>query len=826
MKYLAPIPKQFVDQNGLPLSNGTVHVYISGDTQYANVYQDTDGEELMPNPARLDSNGAWVGFVTAGVPLDYVVEDKDGNVQFEYEKVVAGSGVANVAIEPVLTSGTKIAECWVDGELLELFAPEGGSYTANLPIKITSGTITNNGTGITCTGDNAWAEGKSNEATGHYSHVEGQLCKAKGQASHAGGQSCETSGQNSFAHGAYLKTSNQSSCQAAFGMYNSDQKAMLVIGNGTNDNNRKDAFKVDSNGDTWVMIGGVLTKVTNVSGGGSNNQFMLVRANMTTDFTNQEYQDCVDAVTAGQAVCVQFVRNDRTFQAQLTQVESDTGLLVFEIDVANIHITYEVSGTNNSHTITESDYQNGTPIFDTLQDAITWNAVLHNGDIFETNGFHTSGDGGAARYKVSSTGTANGMDIIQLDTGKVAIFQWSDEVHPEQLGAFGDGTTDDTSVFEHIINVFSSLTRDMQVKRGIVGSFGNRYKINNLFIHDCSLQRCVFKGLGSTAGIGLKLGSRAIIDRCILFDFKDAIYTGDGDSAISAIITGCTISWCGNGIRLGTGTSQQTSVDSILIEKNYISRMGTLGHSSDSTPPNWDNTGCGIWLNGNWKGVNIVNNVLEYNGYSGIRLQCDRTDLEPSCTITENYLEGNKHSAIRILMQNRPCAVSIFGNQMTKSDINVFYTTGIYCTKMMSSGEVESPYGEFIGVVTSNNGADEISLNSENLNSSNVYILPADLTNDTFELTPSKCSNSKSSRKVFHLELYPRASTALGLRITYKDKNGVSQTSNVMVPENAAGIVEIPMTDVNLYDAINQPITCEVTSSSWFYILITDMWIK
>lgn len=261
MKYLAPIPKQFVDQSGLPLSNGAVHVYISGDTQHANVYQDADGNELMPNPARLDSNGAWLGFVTAGVPLDYVVEDKDGNVQFEYEKVVAGSGVANVAIDPVLTSGTKIAECWVDGELLELFAPED-SYTANLPIKITNGVITNNGTGLTCTGDNAWAEGKSNEATGDYSHAEGQLCKAKGQASHAGGQSCETSGQNSFAHGAYLKTSNQSSCQAAFGMYNSDQKAMFVIGNGIADNNRKDAFKVDQSGHLWCIVNGTLTDVS------------------------------------------------------------------------------------------------------------------------------------------------------------------------------------------------------------------------------------------------------------------------------------------------------------------------------------------------------------------------------------------------------------------------------------------------------------------------------------------------------------------------------------------------------------------------------------
>ena len=132
MKYLAPIPKQFVDHNGLPLSDGKVHVYISGDTQYANVYQDADGEELMPNPARLDSNGAWQGFVTSGIPMDYVVEDKDGNVQFEYEKVVAGSGTANVAIEPTITSGTKIAECWVDGELLELFAPEGGGGSSTI----------------------------------------------------------------------------------------------------------------------------------------------------------------------------------------------------------------------------------------------------------------------------------------------------------------------------------------------------------------------------------------------------------------------------------------------------------------------------------------------------------------------------------------------------------------------------------------------------------------------------------------------------------------------------------------------------------------------
>lgn len=383
----------------------------------------------------------------------------------------------------------------------------GQSLSASLPLKIEGGTITNNGTGIVCTGENAWAEGHNTAASGKHSHAEGdetiasgdnahaegtatkathphahaegfrteatatgahaegsgakaitttahaegQDTVASGDASHAQGRASVASGAYSHASGYGTRATGEGS--HAVGKYNDDGSALFVVGNGSGLNNRKDVFKVDSNGDSWVMIGGVLTKVTNVTGGGGGgDQFVLVRSDMTTAFTNEEYQACVDAVTAGQAVCVQFGRNDRTFQAQLTQVESDTGLLVFEIDNANIHITYEVSGTNNSHTITESDYQNGTPIFDTLQTAITWNVVLHNGDIFETNGFHTSGDGGAARYKVSSSGTANGMDIIQLAAGKLAVLQIeNDELYPEQVGCIpNDSTYDCTTVFNYI----------------------------------------------------------------------------------------------------------------------------------------------------------------------------------------------------------------------------------------------------------------------------------------------------------------------------------------------------------------------------------------
>lgn len=85
----------------------------------------------------------------------------------------------------------------------------------------------------------------------------------------------------------------------------------------------------------------------------------------------------------------------------------------------------------------------GANIYLTLQDAITDATNLSVGDIFETNGFHTSGDGGAARYAVSSTGTGNGMDIIQLAAGKLAVLQAGDWIVPEQLGYAQSYSRDD-----------------------------------------------------------------------------------------------------------------------------------------------------------------------------------------------------------------------------------------------------------------------------------------------------------------------------------------------------------------------------------------------
>lgn len=92
MNYLAPIPKQFVDHSGLPYSDGTVSVYLHGSTARATLYASATGNALMPNPVVLDSNGAWKAYVKPAVGYDYVVKDKDGNVVFSFENVVAAAG--------------------------------------------------------------------------------------------------------------------------------------------------------------------------------------------------------------------------------------------------------------------------------------------------------------------------------------------------------------------------------------------------------------------------------------------------------------------------------------------------------------------------------------------------------------------------------------------------------------------------------------------------------------------------------------------------------------------------------------------------------------
>ena len=109
------------------------------------------------------------------------------------------------------------------------------------------------GQGNIASGDCAHAEGGGTTASANYSHAEGSGASASGQNSHAEGSGTIASGGSSHAEGG--STIAASSYQHAQGKYNvSDANGTyaFIIGNGTAENARHNAFAIDWSGNIYV----------------------------------------------------------------------------------------------------------------------------------------------------------------------------------------------------------------------------------------------------------------------------------------------------------------------------------------------------------------------------------------------------------------------------------------------------------------------------------------------------------------------------------------------------------------------------------------------
>lgn len=82
-------------------------------------------------------------------------------------------------------------------------------------------------------------------------------------------------------------------------------------------------------------------------------------------------------------------------------------------------------------------------VFETVAD-MKASQNLSVGTICHTNGFHASGDGGAAWYEITDSGTANEMDVITCGDLFANLIITEDYVTPEMFGTYGDGTHNDT----------------------------------------------------------------------------------------------------------------------------------------------------------------------------------------------------------------------------------------------------------------------------------------------------------------------------------------------------------------------------------------------
>lgn len=147
------------------------------------------------------------------------------------------------------------------------------------------GEIFNNYENNTADGLNSHAEGRNTTAGGNESHAEGSFTKAYGASSHAEGESTYADGLYSHAEGCYTHAYGVSShaegwktyanaqyahaggyytiadqeSQTAIGKYNDNTtatSALFVVGNGTSDTDRKNAFTVNKDGSaTLAKVG-------------------------------------------------------------------------------------------------------------------------------------------------------------------------------------------------------------------------------------------------------------------------------------------------------------------------------------------------------------------------------------------------------------------------------------------------------------------------------------------------------------------------------------------------------------------------------------------
>ena len=102
----------------------------------------------------------------------------------------------------------------------------------------------------TAKANQAHSEGMLTVASGINSHAEGWATTASGQNAFAGGKNTKASGTNSFANG--LNTIAKGAQQVVHGKYNiEDTTSLMIIGNGTSDTARSNAYTLDAKGNAY-----------------------------------------------------------------------------------------------------------------------------------------------------------------------------------------------------------------------------------------------------------------------------------------------------------------------------------------------------------------------------------------------------------------------------------------------------------------------------------------------------------------------------------------------------------------------------------------------
>ena len=204
---------------------------ISNDT-YADVIGNGTSDTKRSNAYTMDWSGnAWF----AG---DVYTKSTSGKNKDEGSKKLATEEYVNTKLTTNLIDGSSIGSIRTVGSTEESSEYTIGDYA------FAEGNCTK--ASSSC----SHAEGDCTKASGANSHAEGSYTIASGRNSHAEGASTEASGEHSHAEGTWTIASGRNS--HAQGKFNiSNDTYADVIGNGTSDTERSNAYTMDWKGNAW-----------------------------------------------------------------------------------------------------------------------------------------------------------------------------------------------------------------------------------------------------------------------------------------------------------------------------------------------------------------------------------------------------------------------------------------------------------------------------------------------------------------------------------------------------------------------------------------------
>ena len=275
----------------------------------------------------------------------HVTSDEKAAWNGKQDQLISGVNIKTINNKSILGEGNITIE---GGKAIE--AGRGISVTTsetadtvsfNLPIS--AGTVTNaliyNSTTNAASGDFSHAEGYYATASGEGSHAEGQGTTARGTCAHAEGNYSNASGNYSHAEGNSTITKNQS--EHASGQFNVSSSVSTIfgdagntlfsVGNGTSSNNRKNAFEIRQNGDTY------LNGKLNITGDVTANAFYA-----TSDERLKENIENVSYAKMANAANV----NIKSFNFKSDE-EKKTVIGVIAQDVENENLGFIVSTSND-----------------------------------------------------------------------------------------------------------------------------------------------------------------------------------------------------------------------------------------------------------------------------------------------------------------------------------------------------------------------------------------------------------------------------------------------------------------------------------------------